>query len=104
MTSIAKTVVVFFAFACIATGCASSGANVYIFSAKPPVPYKVLGLVNGAGPNRPSAMQAMMDNAYRVGANGVIVSGEKTLGSQLVVQGEAILYQGQLPPPAQPVQ
>ncbi|MCK5798985.1 MAG: hypothetical protein KAI47_17455 [Deltaproteobacteria bacterium] len=79
--------------------CAPSIADVRIFHAKPPVPYRVLGMVSGNGPNEASAMQAVLQNAVEVGANGVIVQGQRQLGRQVIIRAEAISYQGPLPPP-----
>ena len=79
--------------------CAPSISDVRVFQVKPPVPYKVLGMVNGNGPNDASAMQAMMQSAANLGANGVIVKGTKKIASQVIITAEAIRYQGPLPPP-----
>jgi hypothetical protein len=81
------------------SACAPTIADVRVFQVKPPVPYRVLGMVNGNGPNQASAMQAMMQNAANLGANGVIVKGQKQVASQVIITAEAINYQGPLPPP-----
>ena len=77
---------------------ACSHSGVHVFGAKPPIPYRVLGMVNGSGPNEASAMASVVENAQQVGANGVIMTGRKMLGSLVVVNGQAILYSGDLPP------
>lgn len=88
-----------FSTAGVLGACAPTIADVRLFQAKPPVPYRVLGLVNGMGPNEASAMQAMMQNAANLGANGAIVQSNRMLGRQHVIAAQAIQYQGQLPPP-----
>lgn len=76
--------------------------RVHVFSAKPQVPYRVLGMVSGQGPNEASAIHDCVAEAHKVEANGIIVVSKRTLGSLFVIRAQAILFSGEVPPAAPP--
>lgn len=76
--------------------------QVRVFSAKPAVPYRVLGMVSGQGPNEASAIHDCVAQAHKVNANGIVVVSKRMLGKLFVIRAEAISYSGEVPAQAPP--
>jgi hypothetical protein len=77
---------------------ACSPAHVHVFSARPQLPMKVMGMLNGSGPNEASAMENLIEQAQKMEANGVVIIERKMIGRLFVIRAEVIRYRGKLPP------
>ncbi|MBW2732443.1 MAG: hypothetical protein JRH20_08605 [Deltaproteobacteria bacterium] len=101
-----KSIVLFFVVPALiglgVTACAP--AQVRVFSAKPAVPHRILGMVSGQGPNEASAIHDCVAQAHKVEANGIVVVSKRMLGKLFVIRAQAIHYSGQLPPENAPPQ
>lgn len=86
----------FVLFLPIAIGACPS-AHVHVFSARPQLPMRVLGMLNGSGPNEATAMEDLVRQAQNMEANGLVIIEQKALGRLVVIRAEAIRFRGRLP-------
>ncbi len=67
-------------------------APIYILDAPPREAFTTLGMLSAQGENEASAMERLVDQAERLGAEGLIIVGRKQMGRALVLNARAIRY------------
>lgn len=70
-----------------------------ILHSAPDSAYRTLGMLSGQGPNEASAMQEIVRQAEQMGADAVVVVGQRPVGKVVIVTAKAIAWTG--PPPGQ---
>ena len=84
----------------VTSACASSPRPVQVLNAPPQFPHKVMGMTSGQGPNLESAIQATVVTAAQQGADAVVIVGQRTAGSVVIVTARLVRFLA--PPPQAP--